>query len=166
MGRANIPATGGSMEPLIRDGDWLQVDLDLPRLEPGDVVVFRNRQEIVVHRVMEIHQTGESGFRFATKGDRLPWWDGWIPASRLVGRVQTVCSPRGELAFDTFSARKLARMTAFLSRQQAAWERVLEQHWGTRQTIGRRLARLPFLAPLWGLLNLWSGLLRRNAHSR
>ncbi|MEP7378459.1 MAG: S24/S26 family peptidase [Chloroflexota bacterium] len=55
--RQRVAVAGHSMEPTLRDGDWLLVDPDA-RLALGDLVVARDGERLVVKRVVDIDDGG------------------------------------------------------------------------------------------------------------
>lgn len=80
---------GTSMNPLMREGDVVQVrPYDGQEIRRGDVVAFPHphRPEKVIHRVVAV---GSRGLR--TKGDNTPVVDDWLlqPAD-LLGRVVAI----------------------------------------------------------------------------
>ena len=106
--QAPVEATvrGGSMAPLLKDGD--RVAIARARLYlPGDVVAFRAGDgRIVVHRLL--------GYRFhlgrlagVAQGDAAPLPDPPFPLEALLGRVVSHPGP-----LSPWSARWAARWTA------------------------------------------------------
>ncbi len=79
-----IPMTGDSMSPFIRDFDVVTLaPLGRRPLRAGDVVAFRRSDGgMVVHRVVALAPE-----RVLTRGDAAPRSDGWIDRGRIVGRV-------------------------------------------------------------------------------
>lgn len=81
-------ARGTSMAPFIRDGDIVTVHPVGKRpLRKGDVVAFSEpmTDKLYVHRII-----GESGSRYAIKGDNLSAPDGLIPGANILGVVVKV----------------------------------------------------------------------------
>jgi hypothetical protein len=76
------------MQPLIRDGDIVQVEPlgdRLPRV--GDVVLCSDRPErVLVHRVMR-RQFNPDGNRYLVQGDQVVQPDGWFLQDQVFGRI-------------------------------------------------------------------------------
>ena len=77
---------GGSMAPLLADGD--RVELAPARWPlPGDLVAFETGDgRLVVHRLLGYRWTA-GGIACVTQGDASPAPDPPVPRSRLLGRV-------------------------------------------------------------------------------
>jgi len=78
-------AMGGSMYPLIENGDVLTVvPLGRRALAPGDIVEFLHPGHggLRVHRVV-----GRRNGAYLVQGDGLSEPDGWIPRENILGRV-------------------------------------------------------------------------------
>jgi signal peptidase I len=84
-------AHGTSMQPLLRDGDHLQVQpVEAERIRIGDVVLCSSQADrIVAHRVLR-RLAGPDGYRFLVQGDQVILPDGWIPKSQVYGRVTMI----------------------------------------------------------------------------
>jgi len=95
------------MGPVLRDGDTVSVVRAVRSdLEPGDIVVFRAGEELVVHRLISV---GEESFLEMgdnrTFGVRHPWPD-------AMGRVRSVWMEGGEVILDGEPERRAARAKA------------------------------------------------------
>lgn len=92
-------ASGGSMSPLVRDGDVLMVRPAGPTsIRFGDVVlVTDDRGCLLVHRVVG-RSAGPDGICFTVQGDQVSRPDGVIPATRVYGRVTAI--ERGSVSID------------------------------------------------------------------
>ena len=81
-----IPMTGSSMSPFVRDSDLVTLtplDRDPVR---GEIVAFRRPDSrMIVHRVVAI----DSG-KLLLRGDAARVADGWIDAHGVIGRVSAV----------------------------------------------------------------------------
>lgn len=82
-----VPVTGDSMSPFIRDLDVVTlVPLGHEPPRRGDVVAFpRPDGRLVIHRVV-----ASAGGRLRTRGDAAGLADGWIDAEILIGRVEKI----------------------------------------------------------------------------
>ncbi len=89
-----VPVTGGSMSPCLRDADLLTLaPIGDRRVGLGDVVAFpRPDGRLVIHRVV-----ARAGGRVRTRGDAASQADAWIPWESLIGCVEAV-SRRGRRA--------------------------------------------------------------------
>lgn len=95
-----LTAAGTSMLPLIREGDHLLVDLSPFSPRPGDIVVARQANGLVAHRVIAIRLHGAT-YRILTQGDHVRWQDPPRAPADLLGRV--IARSRGgqTIALDT-----------------------------------------------------------------
>ncbi|HXO18849.1 MAG TPA: S24/S26 family peptidase [Thermoanaerobaculia bacterium] len=119
-GPLTLAVRGGSMAPLLADGDRVEVVRAL-LYWPGDVVAFRAADErLVVHRLLgyrPFRAAGERGrIACVTRGDASFAHDPPVPLARILGRVRgrPELSPptvrvRSVLAFLGIVARRLAR---------------------------------------------------------
>lgn len=87
--RITIEARGVSMEPLIRSGDRITIQMMAPcGLAAGDIVAFLRDGQVVVHRLVTKRMSG-GAWRFCEKGDGLAGWR-WIEEADVLGRVEEV----------------------------------------------------------------------------
>jgi signal peptidase I len=85
-GKVHLKVTGASMVPALWPGDLLTVrTCDLSELSPDAIIVFRQKQRLIVHRLM--HRTGD---QIVTRGDARPCLDDPIAAGEIVGCVESV----------------------------------------------------------------------------
>lgn len=84
-------ARGGSMAPLVRDGDVLLVaPVDSHAVRMGDLVLFRGSHgNVVVHRVIRV-ENGAGGRRFTLQGDAVSLPDGVVLGADIYGRVTEI----------------------------------------------------------------------------
>ncbi|MFH1538809.1 MAG: S24/S26 family peptidase [bacterium] len=83
-------ARGGSMSPVIRDGDVVHVRRTGPDLTgPGDIVAVENGGGIRVHRLIR-KRRGPRGWILGTQGDTLMWEDEPASGGDLLGKVIAV----------------------------------------------------------------------------
>lgn len=144
-GRAlRFRAHGGSMWPLVRDGDVLLVQPVAPAaVRTGDVVLCSSAVgRVVAHRVIRV-EDGPEDRRFTVQGDAVARPDGKFPPAQLYGRV--VAIERGEtcIAMDRPVMRLLGRAAALRS----AWSLGRGLRFRTARGLARRLPALSkFLA--------------------
>jgi len=86
---------GNSMIPTFYDGDIIFVVGVKPSdLQVGDVVIYRTKDKLIVHRIIDVVIYNDKCF-FKTKGDNNPTPDpGLVPEDQIVGRVVGVLLPR------------------------------------------------------------------------
>ncbi len=85
-GQVQLRVAGASMLPTLWPGDLLTVHRCHPSaLAPRSIIVFRQDQQLVVHRVMH-----RSGNRIVTRGDARARLDAPIELDQVVGRVESV----------------------------------------------------------------------------
>lgn len=105
--QVRIPAGGVSMFPYLRKGDLLQVEPVSPEsLEPGDIIVFQRREQLIAHRLSGIERSGsKDDFKATTIGDACATYDEPVHAGNYLGKV-TSCTRRGRIYyFDAVSER-------------------------------------------------------------
>lgn len=77
---------GKSMEPLLWTGDIVIV-YKSDEIRVGDVVIYKSRENYVIHRVIEIRSNC-----YLIKGDNNPLPDGCIPKELITGKVLSIGS--------------------------------------------------------------------------
>ena len=92
-----LPITGTSMNPLFQEGDTVLVSHDCATIVPGMVVVFRQKGDLVAHRVVAIHQTDGTDPVYQTKGDNSPSLDPILRSNDILGKV--VAIQRNDIKF-------------------------------------------------------------------
>lgn len=107
-GQHLIPISGRSMLPLIRDGDRVLVRHGHTDVRRGDIVVFRQGDQLIAHRVLRICQGGAgrgtgrgTGPTFITKGDNVLHLDRPLSGSKILGRVLAVRRGNQHLSLNT-----------------------------------------------------------------
>ncbi len=129
-----VRVRGGSMAPLLADGD--RVELAPVRVPlPGDLVAFEagdgDGGRLVVHRVIGYrwgHRGASGGLACVTQGDASPAPDPPVPRRRLVGRVvapaAVLPSParraRALAAFARLALARAARALGLAGRRRAS----------------------------------------------
>jgi len=85
----SVEVAGTSMLPTFERVERLAVEFSPGRLEYGDVLVFRQRGILVVHRLVQRRRQGPShGLR--TRGDGTIAFDPWLEPGSVIGRVVAV----------------------------------------------------------------------------
>jgi signal peptidase I len=105
--QVRIPAGGFSMFPYLRKADLLQVEPVSPEsLEPGDIIVFQRKKQLIAHRLSGIERSGsKDDFKAITIGDACVEYDEPVHAGNYLGKV-TSCTRRGRIYyFDAVSDR-------------------------------------------------------------
>jgi len=84
---SSMTVYGKSMEPRIPKGTKVLVEHRCDRIEPGDVVVFKNDDHLTAHRVVAVHESA-GGRVYTTQGDANPEPDEEpLPERWIVGKV-------------------------------------------------------------------------------
>jgi hypothetical protein len=85
-----VPCTGPSMLPTVRSGEWVVCEPIQPaKVRVGDVILFRRRNRIVMHRVLMCNGRGP-GTRFLTRGDSVRKLDEPVLPADVLGRAIAV----------------------------------------------------------------------------
>jgi signal peptidase I len=111
-------ARGGSMWPLVRDGDVVLVaPLDARSVRTGDLVLFRaGPGNVVIHRVIRV-EVSQGRRRFTVQGDAVLLPDGVIPEAQVCGRVAAIDRGGAHLDMDRPVLRSLSWLAALRSRR-------------------------------------------------
>lgn len=130
-GEVLLTARSGSMAPLIRIGDKVKVrTTSAEAVVFGDIIVFREEEKLVVHRVVAKGKFDSQTF-FLQKGDRSssPFR---IPAERVLGKVFEIHKPSRCILLNNRKGRFLnlllavhSYLTCFIQPNLPAKERAL-----------------------------------------
>jgi signal peptidase I len=105
-----VPIRGGSMFPILKEGDVARVIHGGENHEPGDIVVFRKDWGLIAHRVL-LHFEDDSGSRFyITQGDRCRFPDPPVKEGEIIGRVVGVLRAGRFLTFEQCQQKWLNRL--------------------------------------------------------
>jgi hypothetical protein len=85
----SVEVTGSSMLPTFAEVERLAVEFSPQRLEFGDVLVFRQRDFLVVHRLVQ-RQQHDGSLRLRTRGDGTISLDPWLDPGSVIGRAVAV----------------------------------------------------------------------------
>jgi signal peptidase I len=120
-GSARFRVQGGSMRPLVRGGDVLEVRrAELATLRTGDIAVFARAGGLFAHRVIGRAQRGGEAV-LITKGDAFPEPDAPVCAEELLGRVAVVLRGPRRMALDSAGRRAAGKLVARLSAAAPSW---------------------------------------------
>jgi len=123
---ARFRASGDSMYPTIRSGDYLHVvSCDASELRPGEVVLMSMDRGLTAHRIVRISGRGGS-LRIVTRADNAVRSDGPNDAANVLGRVvgierdQKMCTPTAKSAtIIRFAAVLVRRLRSGLQQKPA-----------------------------------------------
>lgn len=101
---------GGSMLPLLKPGDVVELDHSRSALRRGDVVAYRAGRTLVIHRVLRT----PAGSDVRLAGDNRSLTDEAIPLEAVVGRVVGVERDGRRWRLDSARARRLGRVITVL----------------------------------------------------
>jgi signal peptidase I len=112
---AEVPLSGESMYPALREGDCLLVSpLGARAPRPGEIVVVHRAGRLVAHRLVSL-----CGGRAVTRGDASAAEDVPVALSEILGRVVAVLR-RGRRRAPPARGSRLSRL----------WARLEEVRWG------------------------------------
>jgi hypothetical protein len=170
MGRSGrggaVRVRGDSMRPTLLAGQRLAVEFAPQRLACGDLLLFRQADYLVVHRLLGRARTPSGRPCLRTRGDGVASLDPPVEPQRVVGRVLAVEHRDGWRSVRGAAARAYARCLAVHDLFWAAAGVVARL--GDRALRRMRLPAvlLPVVAALdrW-LLARWHGLLFCRVHT-
>jgi hypothetical protein len=84
---ATLPIQGRSMEPTLPDGSQIVVDFAARSFRRGDLVVFRQSREVVVHRYLGTATFPDGRSCLRTRGDGLLYLDPPCAPESVLGKV-------------------------------------------------------------------------------
>ncbi|WP_172967208.1 S24/S26 family peptidase [Thermococcus sp. 101 C5] len=102
-GSIKLKVTGNSMYPVIKEGDIVSINRFQPeiQLHPGDIVLIRNFDGVILHRVVKI-----KGNSIITKGDNNPLIDGVFNISDVLGIADITSDVLQEDLQKTYETRR------------------------------------------------------------
>ncbi|MGA8806230.1 MAG: S24/S26 family peptidase [Thermoanaerobaculia bacterium] len=94
---ARFRASGDSMHPVIRSGDYLEIaPCHVSQLRIGDVILAKTERGLTAHRVVRIR--AEDRIRITMRGDNALRSDRSIGPEDVVGRVENVRTESATIA--------------------------------------------------------------------
>lgn len=110
-----LRVTSGSMQPLLQVGDEVGVQsVTVAQLQPGDIVVVSDRNQILTHRFWKRQDAAQSSL-IVTRGDRVLSYDQSWAADQLLGRAVVRRRHENMLWLDYGLGRALNRALAQIS---------------------------------------------------
>jgi signal peptidase I len=101
--RSVITVTGQSMRPLLRDGAAVVIEHGATGIGFGDVVLFRQKETLMVHRVVRVCTKGQQR-QYMTKGDRCLRYDPQrLDEDQIIGRLIGVVKGKKVTSWQTTS---------------------------------------------------------------
>ena len=82
----SVAVIGSSMHPTFAGVERLAVEFVPENLKFGDVIVFRQNETLVVHRLVQ-RQRHAGSLRLRTRGDGKIAFDPWVDPNSVIGRV-------------------------------------------------------------------------------
>jgi signal peptidase I len=108
-GRQSLwPVEGGSMWPLIREGDVAVIAHGETTLRRGEVLAFRRAGQVVIHRL----ERRLDGGRLITAGDAHSFADEPVPSGDMLGRVVAIQTPTGQFSLTSHTAQVAGWLTS------------------------------------------------------
>jgi hypothetical protein len=85
---ARFCASGDSMYPAIRSGDYVHVvPCDVSKLQRGEIILAMTERGLTAHRIVRIRATMD-GIRITMRGDNSLRSDRAVAASDILGRIE------------------------------------------------------------------------------
>ena len=152
LGRAGRDATvrvqGESMRPTLQPGQRLAVEFSAEGLAVGDLLLFRQGDALLVHRLLGDARPLDGKRRLRTRGDGVARLDPAVDLDRVVGRVIAIEDSARWLSTTMGAAGAYARCVAWHDRFWAAAGFIA--HYPER-ALGRIGVKLPLCAAVAAL---------------
>ena len=91
-----LQISGNSMNPMIKNGDWLVLKHNSNDIKIGSIIAYRREQKIIVHRVIKIDHNS-----LITKGDFNFHVDPVVDVKNIIGKVIAVKNRKRLFRIDT-----------------------------------------------------------------
>jgi len=127
--RVRFRVTGRSMAPFLQGGEVVTVVKSKKRdLAPGDLVMVKLQDTVMVHRLMKKKQTS-SGWTYVTKGDGNNCYDVPVREENVLGKVclieKMIGMDRYAINMESWRWKRINRLFAVLSRVKSFSGRLL-----------------------------------------
>ncbi|MFI5056823.1 MAG: signal peptidase I [Candidatus Acidiferrales bacterium] len=120
-GRVSLCVQGTSMLPWVRPGDIANIRrVSADAIRCGDVVLFRRKSQLFVHRIIE-KRGARGAAQFRAKGDAHPTCDGLLEQQELLGRVMRIYRRGRRIDLDAPGQLALGFLISQLSLRSRFW---------------------------------------------
>jgi hypothetical protein len=120
-GRVSLRVQGTSMLPWMRPGDIASIRrVSADTIRCGDVVLFRRKSQLFVHRIIE-KRGARGAAQFRAKGDAHPTCDGLVEQQELLGRVVRIYRRGRRIDLDAPGQLALGLLISQLSLRSRFW---------------------------------------------
>jgi signal peptidase I len=85
-----LSVIGTSMLPLLHEGDNILISHDLYTIQRGDILVFKQADGLVAHRVVRIIKQQNDTVIYQTKGDNCSHFDTPLFDQEVLGRIDSI----------------------------------------------------------------------------
>jgi signal peptidase I len=120
-GRISLRVQGTSMLPWVRPGDIANIQrVSADAIRRGDVVLFRRKSQLFVHRIIE-KRGARGAAQFRAKGDAHPTCDGVVEQQELLGRVVRLYRLGRRIDLDAKGQIALGLLISQLSLRSRFW---------------------------------------------
>ncbi len=109
-----FPIVGGSMFPLLQEGDQVLVAHGAANARRGDIILFRQAETTIAHRLLHIRKSADA-ILFIAKGDNVPHADPPVSASAVIGRVVAIRRANRLMSLETPRQRIFGAVIANLA---------------------------------------------------
>jgi signal peptidase I len=119
-----LPISGRSMFPMLREGNRITIRTGTVGLKLGDIAVFRRGREVIAHRVLH---TGSSHGKtyWITQGDQCSCPDSVVYEDQVIGRVVGIWRAGQYTDLSNWNRRWAARCIALSARTKNALRRYI-----------------------------------------
>jgi len=90
--RGTVRVQGQSMMPTLQSGDLLAIDFDRARLRRGRLLIYRQVEYLVVHRLLGHASSDDGRPSLRTRGDGLSQFDPFLDPENVIGQVLATSS--------------------------------------------------------------------------